>query len=277
MKTRITSICVLLGVVLFCVSQISLAGKKPPKVSVNKGLVAYWDFEVNQGDTVVDNVLRNGLNGEVYGAVKSEGAMDFDGVDDYIAIRGVRRLASLGEGSISVWFKFASLPLLGNWGDPSVHPIFYAGDGVNSGLIIEVGHSPLSENTKIYFTISTTGGAAFSKPVFCFDSNSEINEDEWYHFVAVVGDNFNTGYLNGEELVARKYNFAVGVGDSNKQEVGPSNSIFFDDLAEMTECWIGKGIFLGFEEYFDGWIDEVRIYDKPLKKSEVEALYEGTY
>ena len=50
-----------------------------------------------------------------------------------------------------------------------------------------------------------------------------------------------------------------------------------DDLAEMTECWIGKGIFLGFEEYFDGWIDEVRIYDKPLKKSEVEALYEGTY
>ena len=267
-------VVVLVGLAVLVFSQVFALGDPKKGVNVSKGLVAYWNFEVSGDPNVVaQNVLCNGLNGEIYGAVRDDGGLVLDGDDDYVAIRGVNRLASLGRGSISVWFKFESDPNGGNGSLPGCHPIFYAGDGVNSGLIIEVGHSPISQNTKVYFTITTTGGAAFVKPVFCFDSNVNLERGEWYHFVAVVGKDFNTGYLNGKELVNRHYNFAVGGGD--KQELGPTNSIFLDDLAEVSEVWIGKGVFLGSVQNFDGSIDDVRIYEEPLNKDQVKALYES--
>ena len=270
MKRRKT---IVILISLLVLSQVFLAGgggKKPDEG--NNDLVAYWNFqEADLTSPVVQNILRNGLNGEIYGAIRDEGVMVFDGNDDYVAIRGINKLASLGKGSISVWFKFASDPIGTLGGPPNCHPIFYAGDGKNPGLIIEVGHSPISQNTKLYFTINTTGGDAFAKPVFCFDSNVNLQKDQWYHFVAVVGDDFNTGYLNGQELIDRHYNFAVGGGD--KQELGPTNSIFLNDLAEVTECWIGRGVFLGSQQYFDGEIDDVRIYEEALGKEQVLKLY----
>ena len=39
--------------------------------------------------------------------------------------------------------------------------------------------------------------------------------------------------------------------------------------------WIGKGFWdFGKETYFDGFIDDLRIYDTPLSDEQVKTLYE---
>jgi len=60
-------------------------------------------------------------------------------------------------------------------------------DAANSGLIIEVGHSPVhSGSERLYFTIWKNG---CTYPSFCFDSNDAISTGQWHHIVVVVDEN----------------------------------------------------------------------------------------
>jgi len=236
----------------------------------NDGLVAYWSFEASGSDVVVD-CSGNGLDGVTNGASRSDGALEFDGEDDYVDIYdGSGKISSLSKGTISLWFKFDTYPDGGSSksGPAVIQPIFYVGDGIggltNSSLIIEIGHSPLREDSKLYFTVFTGCGEPLERPIQCFDTIFELYTESWYHFVAVVGSNFNTGYLNGVELTERKYNF----GDAK-------DTYFLADVCDPAVCWIGKGGFAFFGiDYFDGMIDEVRIFDRPLSGTEIEQLYD---
>ena len=242
--------------------------------STNKtdGLLAHWTFDEGSGN-VIGDFSSHDKNGTVYGASWTKGAvsgaLDFDGIDDYVQIPDYfslppSHLASLGEGSISVWFKCDSIPT-----DYGIMPIFYYGaydpclnmpDAANQGLIIEVGHSPFHpESKRIYFTIFADG---CTFPSFCFDSAEAVTEGEWHHFVAVVGEDYNTGYLDGQEIVNRHYNF----GNS-------SYSQFFADVIKHETLWIGRGYWDGNSVFFDGAIDDIRIYNKPLSAHEVQELY----
>lgn len=186
-------------------------------------------------------------------------------IPDYFSVPP-SHLASLGEGAISVWFKCDGMPA-----DYEIMPIFYYGaydpclnmpDAANQGLIIEVGHSPIHpESKRIYFTIFANG-CIF--PSFCFDSSEAVTEGEWHHFVAVVGENYNTGYLDGQEMVNRNYNF----GNS-------SYSQFFADVIKHEALWIGRGYWQGNAAFFDGAIDDIRVYNKPLSAQEVQGLYDN--
>ena len=164
----------------------------------------------------------------------------------------------LSQGTISIWFKLDTIP-----DAPDIHPLFsYGTDSAASFLdrvIIEVGHFSDPMNTKLYFTL---GNPVVSVPTLCYDSGPIMEAGEWYHFVAVVGPDFNTGYLNGREMTDRHYNF----GNANDSE-------FFDDVFDTSALWIGKAPFSNQMRYFDGIIDEVRIYDRPLSGLDVRELY----
>ena len=227
----------------------------------DKNIVAYWNFEASHNDRVA-NCVGGGLHGTLCGAVRADGALKFDGEDDRVEVRRNGKLARLSTGAISVWFKFDSIP----YGEENIQPIFFYGDADggerNSALIIEVGHFwDDRKATTLYFTIYGMPG---QKPTFCFDSNFDLALDTWYHFVAVVGDDFNTGYLNGVELTDRHYNFG-----------GPNDSEFFEDVVNPGLCLIGKGRFSNFNNpcHFEGMIDELHIFGEPLDSSQIQELY----
>lgn len=135
-------------------------------------------------------------------------------------------------------------------------------DASNQGLIIEVAHDPMHFRSKnLYFTIFAD---KCEYPSFCFDSSEPMREDIWYHFVAVVGDNYNTGYLNGEEMTNRRYNFG-----------NASNSEFFADAVKDESFWIGKGFWDARPMFFKGSIKNIRIYDRPIYTDEVKYLYQN--
>lgn len=244
------------------------------QVGAQDGLVAYWSFDELSGDTIYDHspLANHGIN---YGAELIQGkkgnALWFDGVSDYARIPEDGQappavLADLDFGSISVWFKVEHIPT-----DYGIAPIFYYGaedqcdffDAANQGLIIELGHTPVHYGSeRLYFTIWKNG---CTLPSFCYDSWHPIPENEWQHFVVVVGEDYNTGYLNGEEMIDRKYNFG-----------NASYSQFFSNAVVHEKLWLGKGYWDRTTQYYKGAIDELRIYDKALSQSEVLALYHDT-
>jgi len=279
MRDRMKTILLITSFFIISILMISgcLNDISPGEPDISKGLVAHWTFDEDSGNIVSDS-SGFGNNGTVYGATWTTGAVDgaleFDGIDDYVQIPDNSspppvHLSNLSDGSISIWFKFDHVPT-GN----GIAPIFYYGandpcenmpDAANQGLVIEVGHSPIHLGSKrIYFTIFADG---CDFPTFCFDSRDPLIEGEWYHFVAVVGTfrniGYNTGYLNGEEMTNRIYNFG------NKW-----HSLFFAHTVKHETLWIGRGYWDANPFYFNGIIDDVRIYNRPLSTKEVHILYD---
>lgn len=263
---------------LCSVAELCFSQKSNLVMSFDEGLVAHWRFNESNNGMIYD-VSGNGFHGTIHGnptwsTGKIGSALEFDGTSDYISITENKTslfstLSQLGQGSISVWFRVDYIPVING-----ISPIFYYGfsspctdffDAANQGLIIEVGHSPIHLGSKrIYFTIWADG---CTYPSFCFDSRDSLKEGEWYHFVAVVGSDFNTGYLNGEEIVNRRYNF----GDSHYSQ-------FFENAVVHEALWFGKGYWNARKDpspvYFDGAVDDIRIFSRPLSNKEVKDIYE---
>jgi len=236
-----------------------------------EGLVGYWSFDRMPGDTLFDE-SENANHGTNFGGGLIQGvqgmALSFDGNGSYARLSGAGtepppQLSELGRGSISVWFRVNHIPT-----DYGIAPVFYYGteekceffDAANKGLIIEVGHSPIHPGSeRVYFTIWKNG---CTYPSFCYDSRDAIPENKWQHLVVVVGDDYNTGYLNGQEMVNRRYNF----GNSGYSQ-------FFEDALAHERLWLGRGHWDETTQYYNGAIDELRIYNRPLSEPEIEELY----
>lgn len=245
------------------------ASRLPPEPGQVDDFFAAWPCDEGAGQTTAD-IGPRGFGGILHGATWTEGilgnALAYDGLDDYAELTDGSGhpdlIGDLAEGTVSLWFKFDSVP-----GTNLVDPLFYLGSDEggpdHSGLLIEIGH--FSDNTKLYFTIHDGDGQNPTIPL-CFDSGFDLNIGEWYHFAAVVGDGFNTGYLNGVELTNRHYNFGTS-----------SHQVFFADLVSPEVLWIGKGFLstITTEQYHEGVVDEVRVYDRPLTADDVAAYYQS--
>ena len=260
---RMTPIALAAGLLAIALAWSAAASASEPGGAPwkDKGLVACWNCEAPHDD-LVRNVAGGGLNATNFGAHWADGSLAFDGVDDHVSVRPPQwKLASLARGTLSVWFNSH----VTRWGD-AVQPVFYfggPGGAENSSLVLELGHFwPDHKTRALYFTIMGNPG---QRPTFCFDTNVDLDLDTWYHFVAVVGDGYNTGYLNGAELTGRNYNFG-----------GPHDRAFFSDVVNPGACAIGKAWFWTYPDpcYFDGRIGEVRVYDRALDAGRVQALYE---
>lgn len=252
----------LISIVVFLISLVSFT---------QQGLVAHWKFDSLYNDTIKDHSI-NAFHGTNYGAHLIDGikgrAISFNGTSDYVRIPEDGQtppdtFAELDSGTISFWFKARTIPT--NYG---IAPLLYYGaedscdffDAANKGLIVELGHSPIHYGSeRLYFTMWKNG---CTYPSFCYDSWNAIPTDKWQHIVIVVGKDYNTGYLNGSEMTDRTYNF----GDA-------SYSQFFADAVAHEKMWLGKGHWDRTIQYYDGAIDEMKIFNKPLSSSEVQDLF----
>ena len=228
--------------------------------SASAVLVAEWSFDDGTahgvGTGAVDGVFRGGVG---VGQGISGRALTFDGMGGYVDFGPPpAAISSLKQGAISVWFQFDRTT-----GPADILPILYLGDGVGGGghsaFVLEVGHFDPGD-TKLYFTFISDNMVL----PLCFDSGQDLQPGVWYNFVGVVGPDGNTGYLNGEELTGRHYNFG-----------GAGTDVFLDEIADPQVLWLGRGLLASFptEHYFSGMIDEVNIYDAPLTATEIRDAY----
>lgn len=225
------------------------------------GLLLNFPFDEQGGSSAFD-CSPNKINGVLHGvewAIAEGGktAVEFDGNDTLeipIVINGSELSYLPDFGTISVTFSFRNF-------DGDIQPIVYYGESdagsPHNSLIIEVGHKMDTNNRKLYFTIVNER--------FCFDSYVNLEENTWYHFVAVVSSAGNTGYLNGAEMSDRHYNLG---SDSTYTD-------FFSSVTVKEVFALGYGRYGMCDDFFhlDGFIGDFRIYNRALTSREVNDLY----
>jgi len=207
-------------------------------------LIAHWTFDEGSGTIAYDSVGNN--DGTIYGAQWTSGqigsALSFDGNGDYVDIADNAALQLPWALTVTAW----------------VYPIYDGGDyyvdvvavkGQNVGWGPQFNYRIAMETSNLY-----TWGVC--------RSGSELNMngggpeyDTWQHLTLTADGTTCRAYINGIEVASR---------------VAPGPYLTFPGYALQIG---GHGITNG--RWFNGLIDDVRVYNRALYAEEVEELYQS--
>ncbi|MCK4453863.1 hypothetical protein KAU51_00745 [Candidatus Parcubacteria bacterium] len=204
------------------------------------GLVGYWKFDEGSGITAKDSSGSGNdgilVNNPTWVDGQVGKALNFDGVDNYIDCENDSSLDITDAITIEAWVK---LNALGAW----QHIIGKQGMWRISGYDFRV-----TINNKLQFATLSS--------FYDVNSATAFTTGVWYHVVAVQsGTSYKKIYLNGVE-------------DGIKTNPGAIVSTLSSHLQ------IGRAP-LWDAEYFNGTIDEVRIYNRALSSEEILAHYQS--
>ena len=221
---------------------------------VTNGLQGYWPFDGNAND-----ISGNNNNGTVFGATLSPDrfgqasmAYCFDGIDDYIvtAFSGVSGTTSR---SISFW---ASIPSGGNAVNTSGHEIISYGDAPATGA---------GESFRILINRNCVGMAIGIGEAVKTVSNSTPFLDSWHHYIII----YNVG-ISGQLDDIAVYLDGVLVADVDCDTYNVTTVV---NTQTTMPIHFGRLYLAGSPRYFEGCLDEVRMYNKPLSSQEIDTLF----
>ena len=218
-------------------------------IDISSGLIGYWNFEENNGDTAYDR-SGNGNDGTIYGANWTTGisgnALSFDGVDDYVDIGN--NVKPPFPVTVSAWVKLNELNLVSilrndKW------------DSGNYRYGLAIGCSPDGEIFGYYFE-------GFSAPwnrIERFSNNSVNPVGDWHHLVVVFHEHNNI-QLFWDSVKYDGYNReGTGSGMTYSNANGAIGTYTHNDGPH----------------YLNGEIDEIRVYNRALSNEEIEFLYKN--
>jgi len=221
----------------------------------SEGTVLGMNFnsESISGTTVLDSSAENnhgtnnGATHNTTGGFNGGGCFDFDGVNDVIeVIDGEEIINGLDEISFSIWLKATSV---GN--DKSLIYGYIITSNSDNKLSIRYdssGYQGGGTNViKMGITVNTND--------ITLESSNNVQTTDWQHLVLT--------WKSGEQIKL----YIDGILDvptyNSASEVGV--------ITGLTKFFIGSG---RLSEYWNGSIDEVRIYNRSLSADEIRNLYE---
>lgn len=224
---------------VFC---LLLAGLSSMQASVNRvvpadNLVAHYPFSGNANDASV-----NGHHGTVYGATLStdrfgnpEGAFHFNaGEQDYIRIPDHPQLRIITNLSISIWMKHTASA--GNFEDIVMKGNDTYGFQFNSG------------SDHVLFHLKSSGGSWRN-----LSSNFIPVQDEWFNVVGTYDGSTQRVYINGAQTNSWDWTGSIS---SNTDPLDFGYKVAGDNA------------------WYNGDLDDLRIYDRVLTPAEVMQLYD---
>src|SRR3989344_880791 len=232
-----------MGVILATVGSVAAlngwfgGGGSISEDTMTRGLVSYWGLDEGSGRVAHDasNYANNGVASSTWTTGKVGGAGKFDGVDDYVDLPSTASLYPT-QFTISSWVNTNTLT---------------AGDG-NLGQIIFSNYEGLKN---FIFYISNTGLVCIRPhdgiTALGLCSSSALTISSWYFISATFDGTDLIVYINGE----------------NKGSRTATNSANQNDYAAIGMAHAAGGY------YFNGLIDEVRIYNRALSAEEMRYHY----
>lgn len=205
--------------------------------AANSALVAHWTFDEAGGSTAYDSA--NGYHGTIHGADWTNGiiggALSFDGVDDYVGtLNDIFSNAQLASGAtLTAWFKT----------DSTAYGYMADNEGYMS---LGVNHIYAPYPNKLVGVVDGGYNRFFSSP--------NVNDNFWHH-AAIVWNGTDTVSLYLDGVI-------VSFGLS-----GPPNPD-----SETRSFTIGRHSDLSKSWFFDGLVDDVRIYNHALTTGEIQQL-----
>ena len=230
---RLTKTWLITGMVI-----LMLAGAaETAEQTEEKGFIAYWSFDKGEGFVAKDHSSNNN-DGNIHNAewveAKSGYGLKFNGKDSYVNCGKDASLDIADAITVEMWFKKT-----GNGSDS-----IYAADMLLRGNP-EVW---VYNGNKVLFCIGSTGDLGNY-----IGSYGRISVGHWVHFVGTYDRNGGANnmkiYLNGE----------VDAEGTKTNQIRTGNTLS-----------IGKFVSSGF---FNGIIDEVRIYNRALSADEIKSNY----
>ncbi len=187
----------------------------------------------------IDN-SGNGNDATVFGTTstadrfgKANSAIHFNGLSDYVQL-GTD--ADFSQRTISLWFKVDSFPAAGGYS------LVFSTDYST----IKYGWTALSVSNTGVNNINSTVGANGKV-------NANVNKNAWYNYVFWVDGAWVKYFLNGKIVDSLPNNSFTHSNDGDtKAHLGTSRKN---------------------NAYFKGSIDDVRIYDCPLSRAEIQKFY----
>lgn len=224
----------LVGIIILSMTAISPAA-----------LTHLWTFDGNAADSVGSN------DGTIYGATNAVGiiggALRFDGINDYVALPQLA--VTTQQFTISAW---ANQQGRGGGAD-HVNQIFsqrHNSSGDNYPAISLHSEATVEQATKYSgAAIRSSQGSAQTLIAPWQPYN------EWHHYAMTVSADYIIFYIDGIEADRTQNN---QTGD-------------YTSLAQQT--LIGKAYYSGSDRrFFNGLIDDVRIYDTALSADQIRSL-----
>ena len=212
------------------------------------GLVGLWSFEEGEDSTIAYDSSGNNNDGTINGAIYNPDqwggqALSFNGVDKYVSVPDSTSLDISDEITVEAWIKvavhknFNAIVIKGEDGAENYELLLYADGRV---------HCPIkfTDSSRTYL-----------------NAGLAITDTEWHH-VAMT-------YKPGEWRI-----YVDGVEKAERTDISKT------PLTNDVPLFIGAEQYLGLfraERFFNGLIDEVRIYDCALSPGTIEAHAAGIY
>ena len=209
-----------------------------------KECIGYWKLDEESGTTAADSSGKN-MAGTLEGGMSFEAnrvngnlgtALEFDGVDDYVDLPD--GFDEFDNGcSFTLWAKPTAVKYFARFieigNGGSSNSISLTRDGSGNGL-----------------RFKAFGGSSSDGAVSAADA---IELDRWQFFAATIDNSGNVKlYKDGELIKTGKSTWPWGV--------------------KRTQNYIGRSSWSS-DEYYQGAMDEVRVFDYVLTESQVENVY----
>ncbi|MEN8008493.1 MAG: chitobiase/beta-hexosaminidase C-terminal domain-containing protein [Candidatus Krumholzibacteriota bacterium] len=212
------------------------------------GLVAHFPFDGSASDYSGNRHMC-----DVFGPVLAEDrhgtadfAYQFDGIDDYMELWNEASF-DFTEFTISAWIRIDTLPVVPGPGLPGIYTLINKGSNVGNYTLRLMKFGGASYCNLSYAHRTATGTWAPGS------SSENINLSTWYH-VTVTMDTEISFYINGA---------------LDFTSTGMPAAVLDND-----QVLIGKRRHASDELPFNGFIDDVRFYDRALTAAEIQLIYD---
>jgi len=193
-----------------------------------------WCVDLEMIKHVISLLLLIGLS---YSQGGSD-ALDFDGTDDYVEVSGYTGVTGTSSRTVELWIKTSGTGVLTMWGTNS--PTQKFGIRVN------------------YTSAHGTVGAIKAEVNSGYNTGStDVRDGNWHHVAVTLSDD---GSPNINESVIYIDGELESISQSAEKQVNTASS---------ANVAIGYDSF-GNTEYFDGQIDEVRIWSDARTAAEIK-------
>jgi hypothetical protein len=235
---------------LFCISTVCLflpygTMRSNAQTFLTNGLLTYYPFNGSAVDAT-----GNGHDGAVMGATlttnrfgQPQCAYAFDGTRSVIVVTNSNNLQPMGDFSVSVW---AQIPVIPN----------------NAFLVLMAKHDDRANDSGWIIDTAPLQFPFLFEAAPLFNGNCpqvSIPTNAWFQatFTYQISSQICNFYINGILADSRVQNYNTN-SDPNPFTIGANTASFTTS---------------GYDDYFQGQLDDIRIYNRALSGNEVEQLY----
>jgi hypothetical protein len=212
------------------------------------GLVGWWKLDESGGPTTADSsghLLAGRIRGAPHwapGQGRIGGSLEFDGRGNFVTVGNSPALDFRDEMTFAAWIKIRQF-------DKPWQAIATRG---NTAWRVQRNADQSNLSFSIDGPVSASKTDAKKAPRL--KSKRNVDDGQWHHVVALYDGNRAALYLDGE------LEDAVAAAGEMAQDT---------DSVLLGENAASRG------RFFNGWMDDVRLYSYGLSEAEVQALYRG--